>query len=73
MRETYAEPALDGYLDSVTELMEAGQPFGAVEDAIEAFANLTEDVKAGLWLLAFSLRDRSEQVRDAHAYLASVA
>jgi len=33
MEATYAEPALARYRDSVTELMEAGEPFGAVEDA----------------------------------------
>src|SRR4051812_16523304 len=30
MKATYAEPALARYRDSVTELMEAGEPFSAV-------------------------------------------
>jgi hypothetical protein len=29
--------------------------------------------KAALWLLAFSLRDRDEQQRDARAHLAALA
>jgi hypothetical protein len=73
MRETYAGPALDGYRDSVTELMRAGEPFGEVEDAIDEVADITEDAKAALWLLAFSLRDPREQVRAARTHLALLA
>jgi hypothetical protein len=72
MGATYAEPALARYRDSVTELMEAGEPFGAVEEAIDRVAGLTEDAKAALWLLAFSLQKPGEQVRAARAHLASV-
>ena len=61
-----------GYRDAVTELMEAGEPFGAVEDAIDQAPHLTEDVKAALWLLAFSMREPCEQLRDARAHLAAV-
>jgi len=73
MSETYAEPALASYRDSVTELMEAGEPFGAVEDAIDKLADLTETAKAALWLLAFSLRDPGDQVRAARTHLAAVS
>jgi hypothetical protein len=69
--ETYAGPALASYRDRVTELMQAGEPFGEVEDAIDQVADLTEDAKAALWLLAFSLRDPCEQERAARAHLAS--
>jgi hypothetical protein len=72
MSETYAGPALASYRDSVAERMEAGEPFGEVEDAIDRDANLTDDAKAALWLLAFSLRESGEQVRAARAHLALV-
>ena len=72
MRATYAEPALARYRDSVTELMEAGEPFGAVEDAIDHVPDLSEDAKAALWLWAFSLQKPAEQVRAARAHLASI-
>jgi hypothetical protein len=70
--EAYAEPALTRYRDSITALMKAGEPFGAVEDLIERSAELAEDSKAALWLFAFSLRDRAEQMRAVKAHLASV-
>ena len=72
MSETYAGPALASYRDSVTVLMQAGEPFGKVEDAIDQVADLTDDAKAALWLLAFSMRDPSDQVRTARAHLATV-
>jgi hypothetical protein len=72
MRGTHAEPTLAHYRDWVTELMEAGKPFGAVEDAIEEAPGLNQDAKAALWLLAFSLRDPSDQVSAARAHLSSV-
>ena len=52
--------------------MEAGEPFGDVEDSINEITDLNEDQKAALWLLAFSLRDRTQQQRDALAHLAAV-
>jgi hypothetical protein len=70
--EAYAEPALARYRDSITDLMEAGEPFGLVEDLIERSAELTEDSKAALWLFAFSRRDRADQMRAVQAHLASV-
>jgi hypothetical protein len=60
------------YRDTVAGFISEGQPFGDVEDAIDELADLTMDQKAALWLFAFSLRDRSEQQRDARATLASV-
>ena len=72
MSETYAEPVLASYEREVAELMEAGEAFGGVEDAIEQVADLTENAKAALWLLAFSLQKPGEQVRAARAHLASV-
>jgi hypothetical protein len=72
MGETYADPALSRRRDSVTGLMEAGEPFGAVEDAIDGFAELTENARAALWLLAFSMRDQGDQVREARLTLASL-
>ena len=72
MSGTHAKPALASYRDKVTEMIEEGVPFGDVEDAINAHAGLTEDQKAALWLFAFSLRDRSEQQRDARAHLTAV-
>ena len=58
--------------DEVTGRMEAGQPFDEVEDVIE-LADVTEDQKAALWLMAFAMRDRREQERDARTHLAHVA
>jgi hypothetical protein len=72
MSGTYAEPALASYEREVAKLMEAGEPFGVVEDAIEQVGELTENAKAALWLLAFLLQKPVEQVRTACARLASV-
>jgi hypothetical protein len=72
MSGTQRRPALAGYRDTVAERIEAGEPFGAVEDAIDEVADLTGDEKAALWLLAFSLRDPADQQRDARAHLSSL-
>jgi hypothetical protein len=58
--------------DAVTELMEMGESFGDVEDAIDEVPGLTLDQKAALWLFAFSLRDRDDQQFDARSHLAAV-
>jgi len=55
MSGTYAGPASASHRDEVTELMQAGEPFDAVVDAIDQAANLTEGAKAELWLLALSM------------------
>jgi hypothetical protein len=52
--------------------MRAGEPFEQVEEAIEV-ALVTDEQKSALWLMAFSMRERVEQMRDARAYLAAVA
>jgi hypothetical protein len=72
MGETYTAPALSSYEREVAELMEAGEPFGAVEDVIDEAADLTENAKAALWLLAFSMRDPGEQVRIARAHVGAL-
>lgn len=69
---TYSQPALARYRDRVTDLMQAGEPFGHVEAAIDV-ADLTEDEKAALWLLAFSMRDQRDQRQDAYAYLSQLS
>jgi hypothetical protein len=65
-------PPLVRYRDVVAELMETGETFGDVEDAIDEVLGLTHDQKAALWLFAFSLRDRKEQQLDARAHIAAV-
>jgi len=72
MSATQPKPGLARYRDAVSEQLEAGEPFGAVEDSIDEIAELTMDEKAALWLFAFSLRDPAEQQLDARAHLASL-
>jgi hypothetical protein len=57
MRTTQSKGAYSSYRDGVVILMEAGEPFGEVEEAIEQ-ADLEQDEKAALWLFAFSSQDR---------------
>jgi hypothetical protein len=64
--------SLGDYQDQVEGMMEAGERFGVIEDAINAAA-LVEDQKAALWLLAWSSRDSLVQRRDALAALALVS
>jgi hypothetical protein len=66
------QPRLAGYRDSVMERIKAGAPFSAVEEVIDGADDLTMDEKAALWLFAFSLREPSEQQRDARDHLASL-
>jgi hypothetical protein len=63
---------LSNYRDAVTELVDAGEQFGDVEDAIDEVAELTQDEKAALWLFAFSLRDPAEQQLEARAHIAAL-
>ena len=72
MSETNLESALASHVDSVSERLKAGEPFGVVEDVIDRLVDLTADQKAALWLFAFSLRDQAEQQFDARAHLAWV-
>jgi hypothetical protein len=68
----HLRPALAGYRHTVTERITAGEPFGYVEDAIDAADDLSMDEKAALWLFAFSLRPTDDQQRDAWARLAAL-
>ena len=63
MSATHQGPAFASHRGSVTELIEAGEPFGQIEEAIDEAADLTIDEKAALWLLAFSRCDRADQYR----------
>jgi hypothetical protein len=63
---------LTSYRDAVTELLDGGEKFGDVEDAIDEAAELTQEEKAALWLFAFSLRDSAEQQSDARAHIAAL-
>jgi hypothetical protein len=72
MSGTQRRSALASYRDRIAGQVRAGEPFGEVEDSIDAVAELTTDEKAALWLFAFSLRDSAEQQRDARTYLASL-
>jgi hypothetical protein len=67
MSSTYPV-SLDDYQERVEGMIETGEPFGVVEDTINATA-LSEDQKAALWLLAWSSRDSWAQRRDALAAL----
>jgi len=60
------------YQYEVEELMTGGVAFSQVEDAIND-ADLRDDAKSALWLLAWSLRDPSHQQQDARATLALIA
>lgn len=72
MSASYDSSDLAGYRDSVTELVDAGEAFDDIEHAIDAVAELTEDQKAALWLLAFLRHDPGDQQRDAQSYLVPV-
>lgn len=60
------------YRDEVKEQVEAGDPFSEVEEVIE-LAELAQDEKDALWLMAFSMRDVDEQHSNASGRLAVVA
>jgi hypothetical protein len=64
--------SLSDYQDQVEGMIEAGELFGVVEDTINA-ADLVDDQKAALWLLAWSSRDSWAQRRDAIAALELVS
>jgi hypothetical protein len=72
MSGTQLRSVLASYRDAVTEQLEAGAPFGDIEDSIDADDGLTMDEKAALWLFAFSLRDPGEQQLEARAHLAAL-
>jgi hypothetical protein len=64
--------SLDRYQEHVDGMIQAGEVFGVVEDAINTAA-IREDQKAALWLLAWSSRDPWVQRHDALAALALVS
>jgi hypothetical protein len=73
MSGTHASRApLTSYRDAVAELLDGGEKFGDVEDAIDDVAELTQDEKAALWLFAFSMRDPAAQQLDARAHIAAL-
>jgi hypothetical protein len=72
MSGTHRAPALAAHRDAVEDRMVRGEPFGVVEDAIDAAAGLTADQRSALWLFAFSLRDPSERRLDAWTHLTAV-
>ena len=55
----------------VEGMMKRGISFSRVEDAIDT-AQLSTRQKAALWLLAWSLRDSTQQRRDARVMVAAV-
>jgi hypothetical protein len=67
-----AGPRVANYSNAVVERVRAGVLFDDVEDAIDQATDLTPDQQSALWLLAYSLRDRNDQQRDAWAHLAAV-
>jgi hypothetical protein len=64
--------ALVACQEEVERRMRIGEPFGSVEDMING-AEISEDEKAALWLLAWSLRDRKAQLRENRSMLATLA
>jgi hypothetical protein len=59
MSGAYGGPDWASYRDTVTALVTAGEPFEDVEAAIDEVGTLSEDAKASLWLLAFSMSARN--------------
>ena len=55
MSATKQSSTLDTYREAVEDLMDSGEGFGDVEEAIDDVVCLTLDQKAALWLFAFSL------------------
>jgi hypothetical protein len=52
MSATAIPPTFAHYRDAVHELLDAGEPFGGVEEVIES-CELGDDLKAALWLMAY--------------------
>lgn len=68
---TPGAPAYSTYRDAVRGLMQADEPFGEVEEAIDN-ADLNEDVRAALWLLAFSMREPRGRPRGTRRLVHSI-
>jgi hypothetical protein len=71
MSHTY-EMDFDACQDEVKGMMSAGESFGSVEATIES-AKITEDERAALWLLAWSMRNPITHAQDARATLAGLS
>jgi hypothetical protein len=65
-------PTLGYHQDVVEGMMDAREPFGEVEAFINEAAALDQEEKAALWLLAWSLRERWTQRREALAMLSAL-
>jgi hypothetical protein len=61
----------DEYRRQLYLQLHAGRPFTEIESWIEALS-LSEDTKAGLWLLAWAEQDRPSQRRIADEALLGV-
>jgi hypothetical protein len=72
MSAAHNRSPLANYRDAVEDLIQTGEDFGDVEDAIDGVPGLTLHQKAALWLFAFSLRDPAEARLDARAHLTAV-
>jgi hypothetical protein len=72
MSETQPRPTLAKYTEAVAAMIESGETFGDVEDAIDDLSNLSMDQKAALWLFAFSLRPPAAQRLQARTHLSAV-
>ena len=72
MSGTHRRAALASHRDAVAERIRAGEPFGEIEDSIDAAVALSMRGKAVLWLFAFSLRDPAQQQLYARPHLASL-
>jgi hypothetical protein len=70
MSATPVPPTFATYKDAVEALIDAGEPFGGVEQAI-AGSDLGEEMKDALWLLAFFQRDPRQEL-DELPHLAAV-
>jgi hypothetical protein len=67
---TPVPPSFASYRNAVEELVDAGEPFVGVEEAI-AGSDLHEDMKDALWLLAFFQHDPRQELEEL-PHLASV-
>jgi hypothetical protein len=70
MSATPVPPTFANYRNAVEELMDAGESFGGVEQAIDG-SDLAEDMRDALWLLAFFQRGPRRELEEL-GHLASV-
>jgi hypothetical protein len=66
-----SDSPLDRFRNRVEHMADSRTPFGEVEDAIHA-AELADDEKAALWMLAWSLLGPRAQRQHAEASLALI-